>query len=178
MVLRDRKSIPYLVSRKANPPGFQPPFLPGLQDFSRLNRSSSTSSDFPDPLKHEFSILYDRTRYPGLHPWSHAFRLKIKNYLDDFMGYHRNAVTSLHQMGTVLKVLVWLGVDVGLAKKIFGPACQQVLIGYFLDTVSFTISLKPGKPDKIQKRIQVLFECTDIPVRLLQQVACNMAWAA
>ena len=78
-------------------------------------------------------------------------------------------------MGTVLRVLVWLGVDVGLAKMIFGPACHQVLTDYFLDTVSFTISLKPGKPEKVQKRVKLLLECTDLPVRLLQQVAGDMA---
>ena len=164
------------MERNINLPKFPPPTLPCLQDFSEFSKAAGAK--YPDPSKHRFSILYDKKRYPGLHPWSHAFRLKIQNYLDDYMGYHRNAVTSLHQMNTVLKVLVWLGVDVGLAKKIFGPACHQVLTGYLLDTVSFTIVLKPGKPGKIQKRIKVLLECSDPPIRLLQQVAGDMAWAA
>ena len=173
-MIYDKSTSPqsYLVTRDFAAPRFSVFNLPCLQDFSSFVKSES---DFPGPLRHKFTIEYDRRRY---HPWTSAFGLKIQNYLDDFMGYHRNPVTSLHQMSTILRVLIWLGVDVGLAKKIFGPSCNQVLTGYLLNTIDFSISLKPGKPEKIITRVKLLLECDRPPLRLLQQVARDMAWSS
>ena len=100
-----------------------------------------------------------------------AFNLQIQNYLDDYAGHRRNPNSSLIQMYTVISVLLWLGVDVGLASKVFGPSTHSVLTGYSIDSVAFTITLKPGKPDAIIKKKNLLLSCPCPELILLQQVA-------
>ena len=78
-------------------------------------------------------------------------------------------------MYTVISILVWLGVDVGLANKVFGPATESIIIGYSINSVDFNITLKPGKVPKIIERIN-LVQFTDNPSLLqLQQVAGDLA---
>ena len=50
--------------------------------------------------------------------------------------------------------------------------------GYLLNTIDFSISLKPGNPDKVITRVKLLLEYDRPPLRLLQQVAGDMSWSS
>ena len=98
--------------------------------------------------------------------------------MDNYAGHRRNPNSAFIQIYTFIKVLLYLGVDVGLASKVFGPSTHSVLTGYSIDSVDFTITLKPGKPEKIIKKIDLLLSCPRPELILLQQVAGDLAWAS
>ena len=95
----------------------------------------------------------------------------VLNYIDDFFIIAKGIKKACKQFETVLKGLLACGLRFGWVNKVYGPAAVQIILGYLVDCPNRTLSLKPGKPEKILTRLETLLRLKKRwPVILLQKV--------